>query len=74
MRVTILEGFAGAGGLSEGARMIGLAPTLGYEINADACRTARAAGHTRVQADVRALYPARLAEAQSTVTGHPSPQ
>lgn len=73
MSVTILEGFAGAGGLSEGARMIGLAPTLGYEINADACRTARAAGHPRVQADVRALDPARLAEVEGWVSGPPCP-
>ncbi|NVI93146.1 DNA cytosine methyltransferase [Actinomadura sp. BRA 177] len=71
--MTVLEGFAGAGGLSEGARMIGLAPTLGYETNPDACRTAHAAGHPRVQADVRALDPARLADAEGWISGPPCP-
>ncbi|MFG1850828.1 DNA cytosine methyltransferase [Actinomadura geliboluensis] len=73
MTVTVLEGFAGAGGLSEGARMIGLAPTLGYELNADACRTAHTAGHPRVQADVRALDPGRLADAEGWISGPPCP-
>ncbi|NVI91405.1 DNA cytosine methyltransferase [Actinomadura sp. BRA 177] len=73
MSVTVLEGFAGAGGLSEGARMIGLAPTLGYETNTDACATARAAGHPRVQADVRALDPAHLADAEGWISGPPCP-
>ncbi|WP_067805685.1 DNA cytosine methyltransferase [Actinomadura formosensis] len=71
--MTVLEGFAGAGGLSEGARMIGLAPTLGFEVNADACRTARAAGHPRVQADVRALDPARLGGTEGWISGPPCP-
>ncbi|TMQ90336.1 DNA cytosine methyltransferase [Actinomadura soli] len=71
--VTVLEGFAGAGGLSEGARMIGLAPTLGFEVNADACRTADAAGHRRVRADVRALDPASFAGVEGWISGPPCP-
>ena len=46
-----LDDFAGAGGWDEGARMLGLR-LLGVETDPDACRTADAAGHARVQADV----------------------
>lgn len=53
----VLEGFAGPGGLSEGARMVGITDVLGIETNADACATAEAAGHRRLQADIRSLDP-----------------
>ncbi|WP_026400705.1 DNA cytosine methyltransferase [Actinomadura rifamycini] len=73
MSVAVVEGFAGAGGLSEGAQMIGLGPALGFEVNADACATAHAAGHPRVLADVRALDHAEFADAQGWVSGPPCP-
>jgi DNA (cytosine-5)-methyltransferase 1 len=55
--VTTLEGFAGPGGLSEAARMLGITRHLGIDINRDACATATAAGHQRIQADIRTLNP-----------------
>jgi DNA (cytosine-5)-methyltransferase 1 len=51
-----VELFAGPGGFSEGHRFAGLGDDLtGYEWDADACATARAAGHKREQADVTAV-------------------
>ncbi|MFI0451218.1 DNA cytosine methyltransferase [Actinomadura sp. 6N118] len=73
MSVTVLEGFAGAGGLSEGIRMLGLGPALGYEMNGAACATARAAGHPRVHADVRTLDPGDFPAAKGWVSGPPCP-
>ena len=50
-----LDDFAGPGGWDEGARMVGLR-TVGIEWDTAACRTAKAAGHDRIRADV-AAYP-----------------
>jgi DNA (cytosine-5)-methyltransferase 1 len=55
-RGKILDLFAGAGGWEEGLRPLGLA-ALGVEVDAWACRTAVAAGHARLQADLSALDP-----------------
>ena len=53
----ILDLFAGPGGWDEGGRLTGhTGPIVGVEWDRDACRTAAAAGHWRVQADV-ATYP-----------------
>lgn len=57
MKSKVLEGFAGPGGLSESARMVGLADVLGIEWSADACATAEAAGHRRLRSDIRLLDP-----------------
>ena len=51
-----LDLFAGPGGWDEGARLAGVR-TVGIEWDADACRTAKAAGHARVRADVSAYPP-----------------
>jgi len=49
----VLEGFAGPGGWSTGLRMAGFTgPAVGIELDRDACATAQAAGHERVQSDV----------------------
>jgi DNA (cytosine-5)-methyltransferase 1 len=49
----VIEGFAGPGGWSTGLRWAGFTGrSLGIELDTDACETARAAGHERVQADV----------------------
>jgi DNA (cytosine-5)-methyltransferase 1 len=48
----ILDDFAGPGGWDEGLRMIGRTDVLGVEWDDAACRTALAAGHRRVRADV----------------------
>lgn len=50
----VLDAFAGPGGWDEGARPLGLAP-LGIEWDHAACKTAVAAGHHRVRADVAAF-------------------
>jgi DNA (cytosine-5)-methyltransferase 1 len=52
----VVDLFAGPGGWSEGLRMLG-GSELGVELDADACATARAAGHERLQADVAAMEP-----------------
>lgn len=53
----IVDLFAGAGGWDEGARLAGhTGPIAGIEWDHDACRTAAAAGHLRIRADV-ASYP-----------------
>lgn len=51
----ILDLFAGPGGWDEGARSLGLA-SVGVETDHAACRTAVAAGHPRIRADV-SQYP-----------------
>lgn len=63
----ILDLFAGPGGWDTGLRMAGYTgPLLGIEHDIVACRTAMAAGHDRVQADV-ATFPIRAVP--GTVTG-----
>lgn len=57
----VLEGFAGPGGWSQGMAMLGHHDAVGVEIDRDACRTAMAASHVRVQADVAAFPLAHLA-------------
>lgn len=56
----ILDLFAGPGGWDEGLRMVGRHDVLGVEIEAPACATAEAAGHRRVQGDVRRFTPRKL--------------
>lgn len=53
----IVDLFAGPGGWEEGARMLGITDVIGVEWDESACRTAEAAGHLRVRADVAALDP-----------------
>lgn len=57
----VLEGFAGPGGWSQGMAALGHTTAVGVELDRDACRTAVAAGHARVQADVAAFPLAHLA-------------
>lgn len=73
MNVAVLEGFAGAGGLSEGCRMLDIGPTLGIEINPNACATAQAAGHARTCTDIRTLTPDTLTGVTGWVSGPPCP-
>jgi DNA (cytosine-5)-methyltransferase 1 len=51
----VVDLYAGPGGWDEGLRSIGITDVIGIEIEANACATARAAGHDRVQADVSAV-------------------
>jgi DNA (cytosine-5)-methyltransferase 1 len=58
----VLEGFAGPGGWSTGLHLAGYqGRAVGVEWDAAACRTAAAAGHQRVRADVAAFPLAHLA-------------
>lgn len=54
----ILDLFAGPGGVDMGARILGITQTIhGYDIDADACATATAAGFLRTRASVTDLDP-----------------
>ena len=64
----VLEGFAGPGGWSTGLRWAGwTGDAVGIELDADACRTAQAAGHARIQADVAAILRPLLAASAGEV-------
>lgn len=69
--IRTLEGFAGPGGLSEAARIVGLGGGLGVELNANACATAEAAGHRRLQVDIRSLDPADFPDVEVWVSAPP---
>lgn len=71
--VEVLEGFAGPGGFSEAARMLGITNHLGIEVNPDACATATAAGHQRLQADIRALDPDDFPDVTGWISAPPCP-
>jgi DNA (cytosine-5)-methyltransferase 1 len=64
----IVELFAGPGGMSEALALQGLAADLAVEVDALACATARAAGHTRKRGDVYGLDPLRAVD-NADVTG-----
>lgn len=66
----VLDLFAGAGGWEEGLRKLGLS-VLGIEIEPNACATARAAGHERLQADVAKLDPQQFASVWGVVASPP---
>lgn len=58
----VLEAFAGPGGWSEGLRQAGFTGrSYGFEWDGAACRTATAAGHARVRADVARVHLDHLA-------------
>lgn len=48
----VLDDFAGPGGWDEGLKMLGVADVTGVEWDDAACKTAEAAGHTRIKHDV----------------------
>lgn len=55
---TVVDLFAGPGGWDEGARLLGFSDEiLGVENEANACATAQAAGHARLNADIAAIEP-----------------
>lgn len=66
-RPLVVNGFAGPGGWCTGLRLAGFdGDDLGIELDAKACATGHAAGHTRVRADV-ATFP--LGQLVGKVTG-----
>jgi DNA (cytosine-5)-methyltransferase 1 len=70
-RVTVIDLYAGPGGWDEGMRQIGITDVIGFEIEANACATAEAAGHKRVQADVSSVPIADYAGAEGLVASPP---
>jgi DNA (cytosine-5)-methyltransferase 1 len=58
--MTVIDLFAGPGGWDEAAAQLGIKPVLGFEWDDAACRTAMAAGHARVRADVAKIATAPM--------------
>lgn len=67
----ILDLFGGPGGWDEGLTAIGNFDLIGIDSAADACETARAAGHPRLLADVAALNPNSFGQAYGIVASPP---
>ncbi|MDI9627073.1 MAG: DNA cytosine methyltransferase [Acidobacteriota bacterium] len=67
----IVDLFAGPGGWDEGLRMIGRTDVVGVEWDESACRTAEAAGHRRLRADVAALNPRDYIGAEGLIASPP---
>jgi DNA (cytosine-5)-methyltransferase 1 len=65
--------FGGPGGWETGERLAGgTTPTVGFDISVDACRTAVAAGHARVRADLHVLPPGVVRGEVDGVVGSPT--
>lgn len=67
----IVDLFAGPGGWDEGLRMIGRTDVQGIEIEEDACRTAEAAGHRRIHADVTQVSRRQFAGVEGVIASPP---
>lgn len=68
----VLDLFAGPGGLDTGARLAGYTgPLTGIDNDPDACATAEAAGHDRLEADVAELDPTDWAGRVAGLIGTP---
>lgn len=67
---TAVDLFAGPGGWGEALRLLGVR-ALGIDTDTDACATARAAGHERLQRDVSVLDPSRFGEQVDGLVGSP---
>ncbi|GIH95330.1 DNA cytosine methyltransferase [Planobispora siamensis] len=69
----VLDLFAGPGGWDMGGRILRMPELHGYDIDADACTTARAAGFLRTQADVRAMDPDDFPDTLMCIISSPCP-
>ena len=69
----IIDAFAGPGGWDMGARILDLGGIHGYDIDADACATATAAGFTRTQASVTDLDPDSMNGVTGAIISPPCP-
>lgn len=67
----IVDLFAGPGGWDEGAAIIGVTNTYGLEFEANACRTAEAAGHARFLGDLSAVDPTDYRPAVGLIASPP---
>src|SRR5664279_4499663 len=65
---------AGPGGWETGALLLDSSPVItGFDVSADACATARAAGYHRIQSDVRSLEPADFPDITGLIVSPPCP-
>lgn len=69
----VIDLFAGPGGWDLGARILGIDGIHGYDIDADACATARAAGFVRTQASVTDLDPDSMRGVTAAIISPPCP-
>ncbi|MEV8636855.1 DNA cytosine methyltransferase [Streptosporangium sp. NPDC051023] len=69
----IADLFAGPGGWDMAAWILSFPDVYGFDIDADACATARAAGFLRTQADVRSLNPADFRDTRMAIISSPCP-
>lgn len=67
----IVDLFAGPGGWDEGAAIIGVTNTYGLEFEANACRTAEAAGHARMLGDLSIVDPTEYRPAVGLIASPP---
>lgn len=67
----IRDDYAGPGGWDEGLRMLGRTDVLGIETDPHACATAVAAGHARLQADVRTIDSAQWLGVEGYIASPP---
>lgn len=70
IRAIVVNAFSGADGWGVGARRLGLSP-VGFELDADACATAKAAGHLVVRQDVTTLSLSHLRGKVQGLIGSP---
>lgn len=69
----VIDICAGPGGMDMGARILGLDPMIGVELDDDAVATGRAAGFERRQHDMRLLSPKRHRGLRGAVLTPPCP-
>lgn len=69
----VIDLFAGPGGWDMGARILGIDGIHGYDIDADACATATAAGFIRTQASVTDLDPDSMPRITTAIISPPCP-
>lgn len=73
MNPRVIDLFAGPGGFDMGAHILGVEGIHGYDIDADACATATAAGFTRTQGSVTDLDPDSMRGVTGAIISPPCP-
>lgn len=73
MKGRVIDLFAGPGGWDRGAAILGITGIHGYDIDADACATATAAGFIRTRASVANLDPDGMRGVTGAIISPPCP-
>jgi DNA (cytosine-5)-methyltransferase 1 len=73
MKGRTIDLFAGPGGWDRGAAILGITGIHGYDVDADACATATAAGFIRTRASVTDLDPDRMRGVTGAIISPPCP-